>query len=185
MTELGDNVVPFPKGQFERDQNQRIAALDDLPVRTAHVVGACFHNQHGAWINEGARTVTCRGCDVALDPIEVIAWLARDRENLVLRGRSLRREVDDLTIRVDDLKRAEKNAKSRIRKARLRRDDRDALIAAASVRNEFGVGIPIGGYRPWENLSDPQRSVVLEKVELIIEAYAGALEGAEPEAVVA
>jgi hypothetical protein len=50
-----------------------------------------------------------------------------------------------------------------------------ALVAAASVRHESGVGLRIGGYREFDSLNEPQRAVVLGYVEQIVEAYLGAL----------
>lgn len=170
-------VIPFPRGQFERMQNEREAALEELPVRTRHESRECWHRQHGSFVSEGARTVTCRGCGVALDPIEVLAQIARNREGLVHAGQRLRRERDYLTREVEELKRQERNAKSRIRTARKRRDDREALISAAEqFRSDAGVSMGIGGYRGWDDLNDGQREVVLGYVRQIVEAYAGALD---------
>lgn len=167
--EFSDNVVPFPRGQFEKASNEREALLDELPVRTDQTLRACFHREHGTKVSEGARTVKCRGCDVDLDPIEVLSWLARDRENLVWQGRRLRNERDYLEQEVEKLKRDERNAKARIRRARTAREDEAALIAAASVASG------VGGYRPWDECSEAQQSIVIERVRQVVEAYHGAL----------
>lgn len=168
LKHFDENVVPFPRGQFERMQNEREAALEELPVRTKREARTCWHRQHGTFVAESARAVTCRGCGAALDPIEVLAWIAHDRENLVHAGRCLRSERDYLEQEVEKLKRQERNAKARIRRARSRREDAAALEAAVSV------GVRIDSYRPWEELNNAQRAVVIERVRLMVEAYHGA-----------
>lgn len=180
MPEDDNVVVPFPRRQFEG--NSREAAHEELPVRTRRGLDrkkVCDHNRHGSWVDERARTVTCRGCGIPLDPIAVLTSFARSRESLIDRGRALRQEVDHLTDRVARLKRDETNAKSRIRTARRRRGDRDAIVAAAQAKYRSDgrtVSIAIGGYRPWEELSKPQREVVVGYVERIVEEYLGALD---------
>jgi hypothetical protein len=165
------NVVPFPRGQFERGHNERDAALEELPVRSKHTALTCHHRQHGSFVDEGARVVTCRGCGVVLDPIEVLAWLARDREWLVNQGRGLRNERDHLQRQVDELKRQERNAKSRIRRARGRRDDQEPLEQAAVKLAEF-VRYP----ERWDRMNEYQRRELILKAQAIVEVYAAALE---------
>lgn len=149
--------------------NEREAALDELPVRTERDKPSdCDHRR--TWVNEAARTLTCRDCDCAVDPISTLAQLARNREFYVTQARWLRNDLDRVRRELTDLERQERNAKARIRNARKRRDDEHALIAAATA------GVAVGGYRPWEQLNDEQRRVVLEKVRTVVEAYAGALE---------
>lgn len=187
MTDERDTtIIPFPRGQLERLHNQREAAFEDLPVRTKHAPRTCWHRERGAYVDEAARKVSCRGCGVDLDPIEVLSWIARDRESLVRRDQALRRERDYLEREVERLKRAERNAKARIRTARKRRGDRHALEAAAEqFRSEAGVHLGIGGYCGWDRLNDGQREVVLGYVRQIVEAYAGALEHDQDEESVA
>lgn len=116
MTEHDDNVVPFPRGQFEKARNEHESALDVLPVRVDR--GTKLRCQHErSTVNEADRTVTCRDCDAVLDPIHVLARLAGNREYLVNHGRMLRREATYLQTRVDDLERQEKNLKARLRRA--------------------------------------------------------------------
>lgn len=171
------NVVPFPRGQFERSQNARDATLDELAIRTQREPRSCAHTR--SWVDEAARKLKCRDCEVDLDPIDVLATLACRREQLVHHGMRLRSEVEHLSERVEELKREERNAKSRIRNARRSRDDADALRAAAQA------GVSIDGYRQWAELSEPQRGVVLDKVRRVIEAYIEAYERPDAEAEIA
>lgn len=167
--EMGAEVIPLPSADpVNRMNNEREDALDALPVRTKQEHGACKHR--GTWVSESARTLMCRKCGVPVDPIDALVRLARNREFYANQARWLRGDVERLSREVDELKRQERNAKSRIRSARRRRGDRDALIAAATA------GVAINGYRRWEDLGPEQREVVLEKVRLIVEAYAGAFE---------
>ena len=169
-----DNVVPFPRSPHERAHNDREAALEQEPVRPQRTPSPCRHD--ASFVDMRARTVNCRRCGVALDPIDVLHSLAVHRERLIMRGRALRHEVEYLTEQLDRLKRLEVNAKARIRTARKRRDDRHALIAAAEqFRSEAGVQMSIGGYRGFDDLSEPQREVVLGYVRQIVEAYRGAI----------
>jgi chromosome segregation ATPase len=128
-----DNLVPFPRGQFEKRQNEREAAFDEEPVRIERGVRTCNHDR--STVNEQARTLTCRDCGVALDPIYVLSRLALNREHLISRGRRLRDEVDHLQERADDLKRQEKNTKARLRNAQhpALKDARQALSEAQKV----------------------------------------------------
>jgi hypothetical protein len=102
-----DNLVPFPRGQFEKRQNEREAAFDEEPVRIERGVRTCNHDR--STVNEQARTLTCRDCGVALDPIYVLSRLA--------------------------LKRQEKNTKARLRNAQhpALKDARQALSEAQKV----------------------------------------------------
>lgn len=109
-------VIPFPRGQFERTANERESRLDTLPVRPEHrSKSKCDHAR--SWVNEADRTVECRDCGVALDPIRVLAKLADRREWLVRDGMMLRNEATHLRTLVEKLKRDEKNAKARLRNA--------------------------------------------------------------------
>lgn len=109
-------IIPFPKGQFERAHNERESALDEEPVRIERGSKKhCYH--HRSMVNEYDRTLICRDCEAPLDPIHVLARLASSRESLILRGRSLRLEVDGLAASVEKLKRDEKNTKARLRNA--------------------------------------------------------------------
>lgn len=170
-------VIPHPSaGELNRQQNEHVDALEQLPVRHTPrpAYDACRHKR--TWIDTGARKLTCRDCDVEVDPIDVLSMLAGDREFYVNQARYLRRDVKRVTAELRELERQERNAKSRIRNARKRRGDRHALVAAAQA------GVATGGYRQWDELSDGQRGVVLDKVRTIVEAYAGALEhGADKE----
>lgn len=116
MSDHDADVIPFPRGQFEKRENERGALLDELPVRSDRKsLGDCHHDR--TTVNEAARTVTCRDCGVAVDPIRTLARLAHNREFLVRQGMMLRSEATHLQKRVDDLNRQEKNTKARLRRA--------------------------------------------------------------------
>lgn len=172
-----DNIIPFPRGQFEVAQNKRESLFDEEPIRSKRDGRSCWHSQHGVWVDSGTRKVTCRGCGTEMDPIDALAWLASQREQLLSRGLNLRREADDLYVRVEDLKRQERNAKSRIRSARKRGVNDEAIRRALEMSK-----VRIGGYQPWAELSEPQREVTMEKARLLIEAFFGALDEIADEA---
>jgi hypothetical protein len=170
------DVVQLPSADpLVRARNEREAELEELPVRTAPHTRSCPHRR--TYVSREARTLKCRDCGVDVDPIETLAELASGHEHLMRSRRYLRGEIDRQREQLDRLKRDERNAKSRIRGARRRRDDRGALIEAAKAAGA------IGGYRGWSELSDPQREAVLEKMRAIVEAYAGALAELEQGAV--
>jgi FtsZ-binding cell division protein ZapB len=170
-------LIPLPGALHRKAQNERSQAFDDLTVRPKPFTGGkreCDHRR--SWVDVRARRLFCRDCEVELDPIDVLGRLASRREHEVRTVLTLRYEIDRLTETKAKLEREERNAKSRIRNARKRRDDRDALIAAAvQFRSEAGVSRGIGGYRGWDELNDAQRERVIEYVRQIVEAYAGAL----------
>lgn len=102
LDELDANIIPFPSGPLELRRNRAEAALDTLPVRVGHG-DACHHER--SEVNEAARTVICRDCGVALDPIVVLARLAHNRERLVREGRLLRATVEELHQTLTELRR--------------------------------------------------------------------------------
>jgi hypothetical protein len=181
MADEENVVVPFPRGQFERERNRRQATMDELPVRSAPFGRSCDHRRAGVTVDEQARTVRCRGCQVEMDPIAVLGSLAHQRENLVHAGFRLRDEVESLSTRVERLRKDETNVKARIRAAKKRApDDRHALEAAAQARRHpDGAPIRVGGYRPWDELGEGQRQVVLVYISRIVDAYFGALAAGE------
>jgi hypothetical protein len=153
------------------DRNRAEAARDELPVRRVpydYSGGICHHTDHGVWVDPDKRVVTCRGCAAELDPISVLAGLAHRYEALVDAGLTRQHEVQRLTKAVAQLTRAEKNAKARVRAARRRADDREGLIAAAKA-------VQIGGYRSWDELNEHQQGEVVRRVEVLVEAYFGAM----------
>lgn len=177
MPEDDDNVVPFPRPAWEQTANAREAERDEAPLRLRRPGKEKTCEHRNSWVDVQARRLHCRDCGVELDPYTVLAQIADRRESLIRRAQHYRGEISRLQERVDALTKAEKNAKARIRGARRRRDDRDALIAAASVVPEHQVvAVRIGGYQPWEKLGEGQREVVLGYVRLMIEAYHGALD---------
>lgn len=163
-------VILFPKGQFEKGMNERESALDELPVRRRREGRACrHHEEHGVFVSTSSRLVTCRGCEVVLDPIEVLDWIAGLRENLVNRGLSLRREADYLQEKVTELERVERNARARIKAARKRRADGDALRVAARALAERAER------RNWDEMGEGQQDAAVKRIEMVIEEYVGAL----------
>lgn len=114
-TDYDDNVVPFPKSALDRAQNMGEAALAELPVLQRHAPRACSHER--SWVDPHARTVNCRDCGIALDPIDVLTEIAARRERVVYHGRRMRRAADYLEHEVERLKREERNAKARLKRA--------------------------------------------------------------------
>lgn len=109
-------VIQLPRGR-EFNRNRVEAELDELAVRTApHTSRACRHR--GSYINKADRRVYCRSCEQELDPYDVLDRIARDREHMVTTAQHLRFETDSLLKRVNELERLERNAKSRVKRAR-------------------------------------------------------------------
>jgi hypothetical protein len=134
VSDYDADVIPFPRGQFEKRRNERESLLDERPVRAKRgSLRACHHDQ--SVVDEAARTVLCRACGVALDPVAVLARIAHNREGLVHRGMMLRAEAEHLQKRVDDLGRKEKNLKARLRRAEhpALKEARQTLVAAEKV----------------------------------------------------
>lgn len=128
-----DNVIPMPRRTVERNQLEN--HLEDLPVRpTGWKPRTCEHR--GAWIDEAARTLKCRKCDVELDPIDHLAKIAHRREQEIQSAHRWRRESDDLMKTVERLHREETNAKNRIRTAQKKlaaMPDEAAAIEEAAI----------------------------------------------------
>lgn len=112
-----DDVIPFP-GSADYARNRIAAELDELPVRTDRSGSGCDHRR--IFVNEAARTLVCRDCDVPVDPIEALAKIARDRERYVFTRKQLRSDIERLQERLGRLERDEANAKARIRRAEKR-----------------------------------------------------------------
>lgn len=111
--------------------------LDTLGAKTERwKPGICDHARHAASVSDRERRVYCSGCNVELDPIDVLTRFAQDSQNIVSRRRRLHREIDGLTHRLGELQRDERNTKSRLRTAKKR------LLAATvdlSARTGFGT----------------------------------------------
>lgn len=161
------NVIPFPRGQFEKRQNEREAALDELPVRLGREPRACRHER--STVDAAARTLVCRDCEVSLDPIDVLASLAQRREQLVNTGRMLRSEVDHLRDRVAELERQERNAKSRIKRARTSSPYAPAIEEAAKQ-----VGIRRN--ENWDGMPNGRRLRLIEEARAVVEEFVAACE---------
>jgi chromosome segregation ATPase len=166
-------IIPLPSAQpLARTRNQQEARLETLTVRPADWrPRTCAHER--SVVSQRARTLQCRDCGVDLDPIDVLSRLANQRERELRDAMHVRRELDYLRAELERLRREERNAKSRIRTARRRRDDRHALEAAAAA------GVRVDSYREWDQLNDGQREGVLQTVRTIVEAYAGALDSTQ------
>lgn len=169
MDDDGDDelaqVIPLPR-PFA--YNTREAKLDEeCVVRTSREPRPCSHAR--SFVDRAARTVTCRACGVALDPIDVLDAIARDRESIVSRGMMLRRQVDDLAKQVATLERVERNAKSRIRTARKRSAISPAEVEAAARHMADANYLAVG--RSWETISEEQRARLREQVRPALEAF--------------
>jgi len=161
------DVIPLPRA-LGYAQNEVEAKLDELPVRLSEKPRACDHR--GSVVDASARTLTCRSCGVALDPIDVLSKLARSRESLVSQGVFLRRQVDSLRETVATLERAERNAKARIRNARRRRGDEWAVEVACMAIYDGQH------YQRWEALPESLRESRRREFRPGLEAYAAALD---------
>jgi hypothetical protein len=160
-------VIRLPRA-FGRDRNALEAKLDELPVRTKErdysKPAPCKHR--ASVVDEQARTVECRRCGAELDPIVVLAQLAKHRETLVRQGSMLQHQVDSLLETARKLERAERNAKARIRSARKRAPDDGAVEAAARAVFEARAAIP------WSSLDPRRQAEERARVLPALEAYA-------------
>jgi hypothetical protein len=164
-------VVRFPLHPSRKTENELRAELDDASLirrqrRDYTGPRPCDHKH--AKLDEPNRRVYCADCEVELDPIAVLDMIAAEADRYISSIQLYHRRMRELQGTVADLERAERNAKSRIRNARKRRDDREALAAAAAVWR-----MPTG--TPFEDLSADQQEGMIRRVQPICEAYLAAL----------
>lgn len=154
-----------------RERNADAEELEALAVTKAPwSPGTCRHRN--SIVDPDARTLRCKRCGVDLDPIEVLDDVARFLAEDVLTRQLLTKQIEKLRGELTELQRLERNAKSRLAAARRRALGLDIEAVLAAARSAEGIG----GYRRWEDLSEPQREVVAQRTSRVIEAYCGALE---------
>lgn len=162
-----DNVIPMPRRTVERNKVEN--HLEELPVRAAGWKSqACRHD--GSVVDGDARTLTCRVCEVPLDPIDVLAKLARHREQEIQSAHRWRRETDSLMETVARLRREETNAKSRIRTAHKRLGAIPAEAAAIEAAAEAMVNARRYG-QSWDDLGEGQRDEARKLARAAVEGY--------------
>ena len=114
MTTDGDeSVIVHSTGEPSAPENNVVKlTFSPLPITTERTYDCCQHSQ--SVINEQARTLKCKACQVDLDPITVLAALSRHGERFM----SLRREEKLINERISKLEHEERLIKARIRNAR-------------------------------------------------------------------
>ena len=105
-------IIPLPRSPGSKAWNEVQADLGELPVLPDNGLLACSHDR--SKVDQCARVVRCRDCDVVLDPIDVLAKIAHTYQNRVWHVHRLRSEREMLDKAVGELKRLEQNARSRI-----------------------------------------------------------------------
>lgn len=161
-------VVPLRRADV-RDRNAREAQLEELLVRPVEPwtkpLGTPECKHRTSTVDEQARTLTCRKCGVPLDPFRVIGQLANEGERLVKDAQRWAEERDRLHRLVADLERQERNAKSRVRAARKRRNDEPAMRAAARALYNGR------SHRDWDHLSPEYQAEATRLIRDAVEAY--------------
>lgn len=100
----------------------------------------CVHGQTTIVIEQ--RVVTCDSCGAALDPFAVLASIARNRDAAAATIRHHRNEINRLQLRLDELKREERNVK-----ARTRRYAKELAEPTPALEPESGNVIPLRSKR--------------------------------------
>lgn len=86
---------------------------EDAPVRRDRKTG-CLH-----WkvrIDQDAHRLYCRSCDVEVDPIQFLAYLASNWDRYAAHRDESKRRADEADVRLAELLRLEHNARARLRK---------------------------------------------------------------------
>lgn len=98
-----------------RDENKPVLSTE-VEDRKSPPQGICKH--HGVIINEQQRLVTCKSCGCVVDAFDVLLSRANEAEFVVREIGELREKRADLRKSVDELLKAEKNTKARLRSVR-------------------------------------------------------------------
>ena len=98
-----------------KDENKPVLStvVEDKKSRPQEI---CRH--HGVTINEQYRQVTCKHCNCVVDAFDVLLSRAKDAEHVVREIGDLRQKREEIRKSVDELLKAEKNTKARLRSAR-------------------------------------------------------------------
>ena len=67
---------------------------------------------------EEFRNLECQDCKRTIDPFDYLWKLANGQQKIVRMASNLKREIKDLQIKLDALKKEERNAKSRVKRLR-------------------------------------------------------------------
>ena len=123
-----ENVLAFTKKYDEHSDirsqlNLIIEKTDRCPTRCALV-----------WVNEHTRTLRCRHCDAVLDPFDWIMARAKDEQKIDWRLTELRREVKERRESLEALKKAEHNAKLRIKNATAKAERIERFVVQNTVK---------------------------------------------------
>lgn len=86
------------------------------PVRTIRRAKTCLHDH--LVLDHAERTVHCEDCDANVEPFDAIAAVSRNWDVSIAHLRHLRAEIRHHTAQLEVLKRSERNAKARARRAR-------------------------------------------------------------------
>lgn len=89
---------------------------DRPPIRTIKRARPCLH--HHMTLDHEERTVRCEDCGANVEPFDAIAALGRNWDEATASLRHLRAEIRQHTAQLEVLKRSERNAKARARRAR-------------------------------------------------------------------
>lgn len=90
----------------------------DLPVTPVEPEGYCRHRNF--LIDRNARLVWCRECEVEVDAFTALDEIVRSWDQVINRVTRLNREWRGLMESIRELKRIERNAKARVKRAKAR-----------------------------------------------------------------
>lgn len=106
-------VVPFPKRLSVRE---RVEEPLDSPVTAKPRENRCGHKH--VELDKQGRLLRCKDCEQVIDPIDWIAQLAVEWDFYVYRWRAANAGIRRAEAELKKLEGRERNAKSRVRRAR-------------------------------------------------------------------
>lgn len=108
---MGDELAPIPTPPSNVRRFPQRRAVRPIPLGTAHIGPTCLHSR--TEVDESARKVRCATCRADLDPIHVLAVLAREVDawaHLHAAKRALGKACEELKAEVQRLKAAKRRA---------------------------------------------------------------------------
>lgn len=90
----------------------------EAPYRTKEKDGRCRHYQDRYELDEDSRRAFCRDCGEEVEAFTVLLRLCREPERYMRHLRAVKRELRAREQSLEELRREERNAKARVRRAR-------------------------------------------------------------------
>lgn len=136
----------------------------DAPVERDRTRGGSGCNHRKVTLEIGPRCLRCRDCDEVIDPINWIEQLVHEWDQYLYRWHSARDRVKAADREANDVERKLKNAKARLRRARLTSPYADVI---ESVCREIAAK----QHTNWDTTTDGYRDRKRAEVREIVEAF--------------